>query len=261
MQPQDVDHAGPRPPRGCPARPAARAGVPAPTARSASGACTSWPAPRSSGATRSQHQPPCQAPCTRTNVLMLCASSGRLGVRAVTSVLYRRHARDGDGGRESARCHAAAHRCGTDPLRHPSWHPRSAAGQRSSTSRGRPRPGDADHHRLAEGALLGGQDGVPVVGLAVEDPGLAGAAEAVGAGGRHLETRTADGLQDRGVRRDERAPSRRRRRRPGAGRGPGVLGSGGHAVLPPSRRPGRGRGSRCRHRHATDERRTGGSRG
>ena len=46
------------------------------------GACTSWPAARSGRATRSQHQPPCQAPWTRTNVLMPASLGDR--VRAAT---------------------------------------------------------------------------------------------------------------------------------------------------------------------------------
>src|SRR3546814_1787376 len=38
------------------------------------GVNTVWPAARSRAATRDQHQPPCQAPCTRTKV---CAVAGR----------------------------------------------------------------------------------------------------------------------------------------------------------------------------------------
>src|SRR5690348_13827233 len=34
------------------------------------GVATRWPAPVRIGATRSQHQPPCQPPCTSTNVTM-----------------------------------------------------------------------------------------------------------------------------------------------------------------------------------------------
>src|SRR5262249_45154078 len=38
---------------------------------------TSWPARRSSTATRFQHQPPCQAPCTRTKVAIVFSQRGR----------------------------------------------------------------------------------------------------------------------------------------------------------------------------------------
>src|SRR5215475_13869712 len=41
------------------------------------GAWTSWPAASKKGTTFCQHQPPCHAPCTSTNVAMLASSRGQ----------------------------------------------------------------------------------------------------------------------------------------------------------------------------------------
>ena len=117
-------------------------------------------------------------------------------------------------------------------------HPAGGLGHRSSTSRGVLRPRDADQHRLAEGTLLGGQEGVAVVGLAVEDPRLARAAEAVGARRRHLEARSRTAWRID-------VPGGTSSTLPAVSQTTwtGVSASGGgHAVLPPGGgRTGRGR--------------------
>jgi hypothetical protein len=59
--------------------------------------------------------------------------------------------------------------------------------------------GDADHHRGAGGLLLGGEQLVPAVGLAVEDLGLAGAVDARLARRRRVDPPSPMGRENAGV--------------------------------------------------------------
>src|SRR5580704_17678080 len=58
------------------------------------GVNTSWPAPLSSRATRRQHQAPCQAPCTRTNVAIWSGPIKPHRVVDQQRLLQRRRGRD-----------------------------------------------------------------------------------------------------------------------------------------------------------------------
>ncbi len=75
-----------------------------------------------------------------------------------------------------------------------------SAGLQVEDEPGRAGTGDADHHAVARATFVLGEHGVAVVGQAVQDGGLAGAAGALGAGRQDPDPGFLDDVQDRAVR-------------------------------------------------------------